>query len=107
VVAFADRSGRFLGLAYTRRTDPPELALAPGIEHVGRGAAAAVAFCDELVVEGPPPTDLAERLALARSIAAPYGVHLVDWIACDDQLFRSTRLALEPDGDWWDVAQLE
>lgn len=107
VVAFADRSGRFHGLAHTRRTDPPELALVPCIEHVGRGSAAAVAFCDEPVLEGPPPPDLAERLAFARSIAAPHGIHLVDWIACDDQLFRSSRLALEPDGDWWDVAQLE
>lgn len=25
-----------------------------------------------------------------------YGIHLVDRIACDDQLFRSTRLALHP-----------
>ena len=65
--------------------------LAPCIAHVGRGAAAAVAFCDEPVTEGPPPTDLAERFALARSIAAFHGVHLVDWFACDDQLFRSAR----------------
>lgn len=52
---------------------------------------------------GPPPAELAPRFALARSIALQYGIHLVDWIACDDDLFRSSRLALEPDEDWWDV----
>lgn len=104
LVAFADPLGRFRSLAHARRTDPPEAALGPCIEHVGRGAAAAVAFCDEPVVEGPPPPELAERFDLARSITASYGIHLVDWFACDDQLFRSSRLALDPDGDWWDVS---
>lgn len=103
IVAFADASGRLRSLAHTRRTDPPEAALAPCIEHLGRGAAAAIAFCDEPVVEGPPPPGLAERFALACSIAAPYGVHLVDWIACDDHVFRSSRLALDPECEWWDV----
>ena len=103
LVAFADPSGRFLSLAHARRPDPPEAALGPCIEHCGHGAAAAVAFCDELVSAGPPPADLAARFSLARSIAASYGVHLVDWIACDDLLLRSSRLALDPDGEWWDV----
>jgi hypothetical protein len=103
LVAFADASGRFRSLAHARRTAPPEAALAPCIEHSGRGATAAVAFCDETVVDGPPPADLALRFALARSIAASYGVHLVDWFACDDHMFRSSRLALDPTGEWWDV----
>ena len=104
VVAFADPVGRFLGLAYARRTQPPEAALGPCIQHVGLGAVAAVAFCDEPVTDEPAPPDLGERFARARAIAASHGVHLVDWIACDDLLFRSTRLTLDPDGEWWDVA---
>jgi hypothetical protein len=103
VVAFANRRGRFLSLAHSRRTVPFEAALAACIEHSGQGARAAVAFCDERVKEGPPPPELAARFASARSIAGSYGIHLVDWIACDDQLFRSTRFALEPDSTWWDV----
>jgi hypothetical protein len=103
VVAFADRSGRFLSLAHARRTDPPEAALDACIQHLGSGAAAAVAFSDEPVVEGPPPPELALTFAVARSVAASYGVHLVDWIACDDTCFRSARLAFDPDGEWWDV----
>jgi hypothetical protein len=103
VVAFSDRKGRLRALAYTRRTDPPEMCLGACVDFAGKGAAAAVAFCDEHVINGPPPPDLGERFALARSITASYGVHLVDWFACDDQLFRSTRRALDPDGEWWDV----
>jgi hypothetical protein len=103
VVAFSNRKGRLTGLAYTPRTEPPEMSLGPCVDFMGQGAAAAVAYCDETVTNGPPPPGLGKRFALARSIVAPYGVHLVDWIACDDQLFRSTRLALEPGCDWWDV----
>lgn len=103
VVAFSDRRGRFTGLAYTPRTEPPEMSLGPCVDFAGQGAAAAVAFCDEPVTKGPLPPGLGKRFALARSIAASYGVHLVDWFACDDQLFRSTRFALDPDCEWWDV----
>ncbi len=103
LVAFADRLGRFVSLAHARRPDPPEAALGPCIEHCGIGADAAVAFCDEPVSAGPPPADLADRFSLARSIAESYGVHLVDWFACDDVLIRSSRLALDPAGQWWDV----
>jgi len=103
LVAFADRRGRLLSLAHCSRTDPAEAAMGACIQHLGRGARAAVAFCDEPVKAGPPPPELAGRFALARLIAVPYGVHLVDWIACDDQLFRSTRFALDPHCEWWDV----
>ena len=103
VVAFADASGRTRSLAHAPRPDLPELALGPCIAHLGRGAAAAVAFCDEPVTEGPMPIHNAIRFHWARAIAADAGVHLVDWIACDDWLFRSARLALEPDVEWWDV----
>jgi len=104
LVAFADADGDMLSLAHTERTDPPELALEPCIRHLGLGAVAAVAFCDEPVVDGPPPPDLSDRFATARAIAADWGVHLVDWIACDDELLRSSRLAtLDLGDDWWDV----
>ena len=53
---------------------------------------------------GPPPEDLATRFELARAIAASYGVHLVDWFVCDDDVFRSSRFALDPETEWWDVA---
>ncbi|HVF13562.1 MAG TPA: hypothetical protein VM942_03125 [Acidimicrobiales bacterium] len=103
LVAFTTPSGRLVSLAHTRRTDPPEDALAACIGFLGAGAAAAVAFCDERVVDGPPPPTLPLRMALARSIAAGYGIHLVDWISCDDSFIRSTRLTLDPHGEWWDV----
>ena len=61
------------------------------------------AFCDESVSDGPPPDDLTERFERACVTAAEYGVHLVDWIACDDQLFRSSRLALYPGREWWSI----
>ena len=87
LVAFANRNGRFRGLAYTRRPDPPEAALAGCIDYLGRGAKVAIVFCDEPVPWGPPPDDLAT------------------WFGCDDDVFRSIRFALEPDPDqeWWDV----
>jgi hypothetical protein len=103
-VAFADPVGRFRGLAYTRRTDPPELAFEACLVYMGAGAAAAVAFCDEPVTDGPAPREFTERFERARTLSAGYGVHLVDWIACDDQSFRATRLdAMRPDDEWWDV----
>jgi hypothetical protein len=105
VVAVSDRAGRLLGIGHTERTDPPELGLAPCIMHVGHDADVAIAYCDERVVDGPPPPDLAERFARARAAAGSVGVHLVDWFACDDLLVRSTRVALDPDGEWWDVPQ--
>lgn len=104
LVAFADRHGRFRALAYVGRTEPRELGLEPCIAYLGHGAAAAVAFCDERVENGPPPPELGLRFALARSIATTCGVHLVDWFACDDDLIRSSRMALEPETPWWDVS---
>ena len=106
LVAFAERDGRLRGIAHTGRTDPIDVALRGCLEHMGRGALAAVAFNDEPVVMGPPPDDLADRFWVWRSMCAARGVHLVDWIACDDHTFRLTRFALEPaieDGEWWDV----
>jgi hypothetical protein len=79
--------------------------LIPGSDQlrtVDLGTAAAIAFYDEPVTEGPPPA-ISPRFALATSIAAGYSVHLVDWCTCDDQMWRSRRLALFPDEPWWPV----
>lgn len=103
MVAFADADGHLWVLAHTERMDPPELGLLPCIDHVGLGAVAAVAFCDEPLTDGPPPPELPDRLAFARALASSRGIHLVDWIACDDMLFRSFQLACDPDGEWWNV----
>jgi len=102
-VAFAEPDGTFRGLAFTRRASPPELGRGPCIEHLGLGSAAAVAFGDERVEWGPPPSDIAARFEFARAIARGYGVHLVDWFACDDGLFRSSHAALFPGTERWDI----
>ncbi|TXI42592.1 MAG: hypothetical protein E6Q57_14815 [Mycobacterium sp.] len=104
VVAFCDRDGALLSLAHTDRTDPPEAALEACIRHVGLNAAAAVAYCDEVIRWGPPTDEVLARFALAREIAADWGIHLLDWIACDDQWFRSAKWASsENEGPWWDL----
>jgi len=103
LVGFADRTGRLLSLARAPRTDPVEIALAGVIDYLGHGVAAAIAWCDEPVRQGPPPPGLAARFRSARSVCSARGVHLVDWIMCDDHVFRSMRLSLEPDTEWWDV----
>lgn len=103
LVVFTSADGGAISLAHAPRSDPPEAGLEPCIRRVGLGAVAAVAFCDEPVVDGPPPVDLADRFATARSVAAVWGVHLVDWFACDDDLVRSSRCALDPGKGWWDA----
>lgn len=103
LVALADPAGDLRELVHTDRTDPPELAFALCLEESAVRPAVAVALCDEPVAWGPPSHDLAVRFAAARAAASQHGMHLIDWIACDDQIFRSTRLALEPDADWWDA----
>lgn len=103
MVAFADIDGNVISIAHTERLDPPEDGLDPCIRHLGVGAVLAIAFCDEAVADGPPPDDLRRRFFEATSIAASSGVHLVDWVACDDYLFRSSRLAIFPDEEWWSV----
>lgn len=103
IVAFGDADGRLLALAHARRSDPPEVALEACILHAGLDSAVAVAYCDEPVALGPPPPDVAERFASARALAASYGIHLVDWFACDDRMLRSSRRTLEPGCEWWDV----
>ena len=103
LVAFADADGRFRGLAHARRTDQHEAGLEPCIQRVGIGATAAIAYCDEPAVAGPPPAGLADRFGHAVAIAQSYGIHLVDWFAYDDHMLRSSRLALyreDPCGTW-------
>ena len=112
MVAFAAYDGRFLALLFTRRTDPRDVALEACLHHfdsLGRGGvehAAAVVLCDEPVAGGPPPAPFTATFERARSMARDHDVHLVDWISCDDDLFRCARRrtftpAAEP--GWWDV----
>lgn len=112
MAAFAAHDGRFLALTYTERTDPIDTALEGSLQcfdSLGRGGearAAVVVLCDEPVEDGPATADFMAKFALARRLARGHGVHLVDWIACDDERFRGARLrSLTPvsDADWWDV----
>lgn len=115
MVAFAAFDRRFLALTFAPRTDPAEGAFEACLLHfdaVGRGGeacAAAVVLCDEMVGTGPIPPSFVARFERAREMAAMHRVHLVDWIACDDDLFRCARLrTMTPavDPDWWDVPRL-
>lgn len=108
LVAGADPAGHLLGIAHTTTGDRVELRLACCLEHMFNSAlvpATAVVFNDEPVEWGPPPDDLALRFKVASEVAADFGVHLVDWFACDggSELFRSARLALHPGSEWWDL----
>jgi hypothetical protein len=106
LVVFTNAVGRLRVLAFANRTNRPLLALEACLDYLGPGAAAAVALCDEPVAPGPMSGELLERFAEARIRAEAYGVHLVDWIACDDDAFRAVRLlTLTPSEqpDWWDV----
>jgi hypothetical protein len=101
LVAMGDAAGNLREVLHTERTDPPELGFAVCLEQAGAGLTAALALCDEPVALGPPPADLATRFATARAAAMVHGVLLLDWIACDDQVLRSARLALDPDAGRW------
>jgi hypothetical protein len=109
LVVTCDGSGSLLGLAHCERSDPPEMAVLCCLDTLDDGARAAVAYSDEMVREGPATPELEERFLAARAVALGLGVHLVDWIICDDQMMRSIKLGLdsdeEDDGemDWWDV----
>lgn len=115
MVAFAAHDGRFLMLNHARRTDPLDAALEACLLHfdsAGRGGerhAAAVVLCDQPVDQGPMPPGFMATFERAQHVARKHEVHLVDWIACDDELFRCARLrsfapATEP--GWWDVPDL-
>lgn len=103
LVAFADADGGLRGFAHARRTFPPHLGLAPCIAFLGDGAAACVALSDEPVASLAPTNVEVDRFCDAKEIAAARGIHLVDWIHCDDDMVRSMKLALAPDDPWWDV----
>ena len=88
VTARADRT--VSGVAYCGQTDPPVMGLRCCLHTLDDGASMAVAYSDEAVTSDPPP-DLEERFEAARAAAGDYGIELVDWIMCDDLLFRSMR----------------
>ena len=98
MVAFAAYDGRFLSLLFTRRTDPVDHAVKGCLLHFdalgrcGEARAAAVVLCDEPVAEGPAPQSFVDKFERARRLARTHGVHLVDWIGCDDDMFRAARL---------------
>jgi hypothetical protein len=75
------------------------------VQYLGDGAAAAIAFCDQPVTDGPPPADYVDLFMRTQAIARSYGIRLVDWIACDDDKFRSHRTPAAPRGElgdeWW------
>jgi len=111
LVAFADADGTFRGLAFTDRTDPPELGFEACLTYLGQGAAAAVAYCDQ-PVDPDAASAYLELFERARELAATRDIHLLDWIACDDEQFLAHRIPMfardpaerEPgDLDWWDV----
>jgi hypothetical protein len=107
LVAFTDAGGRLRILAHANRASRPLLSFEACLEFAGAGAEAAVAFCDEAVLDGPPSPEFLDHFDAARALARRYGIHLVDWFACDDERFRSARCATmsadEPP-EWWDVA---
>jgi hypothetical protein len=103
LVAFADADGTFRGLAFTARTKPIDDAFRACLAYIGAGAAAAIAYCDEPVSQGEPPPGSRQRFQRMRWIAVTYGVHLVDWISCDDEMFRTVRGHGIDVTTWWDV----
>lgn len=106
MVAFTDANGQLRVLAHANRTSRPLNSFEACLAHLGGGAAAAVAFCDERVADGPPSKEFLARFDQARALARRYGVHLVDWVACDDDRFRAARLttlSVHEQPDWWDV----
>ena len=97
IVGGVDASGNLVALAGARRTDPIELGLLGLMHHLGTrvdGLAGVVAWCDEPVEHGPPSLQVEARFLVASALAQTKGLHLVDWIACDDELVRSARIAL-------------
>jgi hypothetical protein len=105
VVVTARRNGAALGLAHCDRTELPELALKCCLAALDDGAAAAVAYSDE-PVSADPPIGLRDRLDSARVAAREFGVHLVDWIMCDDLQMLSMRMSLEDCNHWWDASDV-
>jgi hypothetical protein len=102
VVVTARGDGAVVGLAHCDQTELPELALKCCLAALDDGAAAAVAYSDE-PVSTDRPIGLRDRLDRARVAAREFGVHLVDWIMCDDTQMRSIRFALEDCDQWWDA----
>lgn len=106
LVAFADRTGLMLYLTYADRLDDLGLALRCAVDTVVRndgsrsGLAAVVAFNDE-PVSTEIPADVGERFTAASLVCAEHDLRLVDWLMCDDDMFRSMRFSIDPDTDWW------
>jgi hypothetical protein len=105
LVVTARPDGQIVGFAHCDLTEPPEMALKCCLATLDDGAAAAVAYGDEPAGFDSIP-GLEKRFATARAAAREYGVHLVDWMLCDDTEILSMRFLLEEvDGvdAWWEV----
>jgi hypothetical protein len=102
LVVTARSDGAVLDLAHCAQTELPELALKCCLAALDDGAAVAVAYSDEQV-SADPPVGLRDRLDRARVAAREYGVHLVDWIMCDDSQVRSMRITLDECDHLWDT----
>lgn len=112
MAVFGGLDGRFLAITFTDRTDPVDDALRGCLLHfdaLGRGGeahCAAVVLCDEAVQDGPDMSAFMAKFERAKRVAQAHQVHLVDWIACDDDHFRAARLSSyspATDPAWWDV----
>lgn len=68
-------------------------------ERVARKSALVISTGHVLRVGPPPAVDVAGHHRF-RWAASWRGVEVVDWIQTDGQLFRSMRLALDPDDTW-------
>ena len=91
LVAFADAAGRLTGLAHSARVDPITASLAVCLAHGADLGVAAVVYSDEPVTWRLPEPTLVERLDVARAMCDDVDVDLIDWIMCDDDVFRSLR----------------
>jgi hypothetical protein len=106
VVATANRRGRVLGLAHCLMPEPPEAGLPCCLDLLrSEATAAAVAYSDEPVKNGPVSPELALRFFRARATASDHGVHLVDWIMCDGEMMLSLKFGLIEGAAWWDLPQ--
>lgn len=90
LVATARADGFVVGLAHCDQTDPPMMGLKCCLAALDDDAALAVAYSDDFVA-AEPPAGLDQRWKASIEAAEEFGVELVDWIMCDDLMYRSMR----------------
>lgn len=108
VVVCTDGKGWLRTITHCPRLTTPERGLDPCLQMARRRQGrhrlvSAVALCDEPVVAEAPLHELdaiRARFVDAQSRAWVHGFKLLDWIACDDDQFRSFRVA-GGEAPWW------